>query len=346
MNKAIIPAAIRGRYDGGVMQKLELRPDLCTNTLTSVQKDNVLVEYVDIGGSSEQMDCDKPINIGNVNPSGHGMNGAVFDASAVSPTLTTNKGEGIKVRVEIPPPVIIYDDYNRRIKSDQSCIGTVMPNFKNDAPGNGTKLIEVSEMSEDITMVGGLQKHQTPRSDGICPCVNSAAGMGGGQTPIAMRPGFRVRKLTPKECWRLMAFDDEDYDRARDALNNNIYGGNDRSSSQLYKQAGNSIVVEVLQHIMENLYDAMPYLFEDMTVGSFFSGIGAFEKALTRLDDCHSDADGKEVSAELTQIGYINDYNGDANRIYDGSAVARALKAEAGGGGAKTGWYSVDARSA
>lgn len=143
-----------------------------------------------------------------------------------------------------------------------------------------------------------------------------------------------------------MAFDDEDYDRARDALNNNIYGGNDRSSSQLYKQAGNSIVVEVLQHIMENLYDAMPYLFEDMTVGSFFSGIGAFEKALTRLDDCHSDADGKEVSAELTQIGYINDYNGDANRIYDGSAVARALKAEAGGGGAKTGWYSVDARSA
>lgn len=221
-----------------------------------------------------------------------------------------------------------------------------MPNFKNDAPGNGTKLIEVSKMSEDITMVGGLQKHQTPRSDGICPCVNSAAGMGGGQTPIAMRPGFRVRKLTPKECWRLMAFDDEDYDRARDALNNNIYGGNDRSSSQLYKQAGNSIVVEVLQHIMENLYDAMPYLFEDMTVGSFFSGIGAFEKALTRLDDCHSDADGKEVSAELTQIGYINDYNGDANRIYDGSAVARALKAEAGGGGAKTGWYSVDARSA
>lgn len=347
MNKTIIPAAIRGRYDGGgIMQKLELRPDLCTNTLTSVQKDNVLVEYVDIGGSSEQMGCDKPINIGNVNPLGHGMNGAVFDASAVSPTLTTNKGEGIKVRVEIPPPVIIYDDYNRRIKSDQSCIGTVMPNFKNDAPGNGTKLIEVSKMSEDITMVGGLQKHQTPRSDGICPCVNSAAGMGGGQTPIAMRPGFRVRKLTPKECWRLMAFDDEDYDRARDALNNNIYGGNDRSSSQLYKQAGNSIVVEVLQHIMENLYDAMPYLFEDMTVGSFFSGIGAFEKALTRLDDCHSDADGKEVSAELTQIGYINDYNGDANRIYDGSAVARALKAEAGGGGAKTGWYSVDARSA
>lgn len=40
----IIPAAIRGRYaGGGIVQKLELRPDYCTNTLTSVQKDNVLV---------------------------------------------------------------------------------------------------------------------------------------------------------------------------------------------------------------------------------------------------------------------------------------------------------------
>lgn len=277
-DKILIPAAIRGRYsdDGGIMQHLELRPDECTNTLTSVQKDNVIVE------------C--------------------------RARQTT------------------YDDYNRRIKSDQTCIGTVMPNFKNDAPGNGTKLIEVSPTQEDkITMLGGLQKHQTPRSDGICPCVNSAAGMGGGQTPIAMRPGFRVRKLTPKECWRLMGFDDGDFERARSAMNENIYNGNDRSSSQLYKQAGNSIVVDVLQHIMENLYDAMPYLFDDMTVGSFFSGIGAFEKALTRLDDKQSDDADGGISAELTQVGYINDYNGDANRVYDGNALARALKAEAGG---------------
>ena len=46
-----------------------------------------------------------PIHIGNVNPSGRGMNGAVYDASGVSPTLTTNKGEGLKVRVSAPPPV-------------------------------------------------------------------------------------------------------------------------------------------------------------------------------------------------------------------------------------------------
>lgn len=185
----------------------------------------------------------------------------------------------------------------------------------------------------DITMVGGLQKHQSPRSDGICPCVNSAAGMGGGQTPIAIRPGYRVRKLTQKECWRLMGFADEDYYKAQAAMNENLYGGNDRSGSQLYKQAGNSIVVDVLCAIMGELYQAMPYLFEDMVVGSFFSGIGAFEKALSTFD-CSADNDEQNQSkdGELRQLGYINDYNGDANRIYDGSTVARALKAEAGGG--------------
>lgn len=152
---------------------------------------------------------------------------------------------------------------------------------------------------------------------------------------------FRVRKLTPKECWKLMGFEPSDYEKARDAMNQNIYNGKDRSSSQLYKQAGNSIVVDVLLHIMESLYDAMPYLFDDMQIGSFFSGIGAFEKALTRLDSDHPGIMGEANDLELRQIGYINDYNGDANRIYDGSTVSRALKAEAGGGGAKTGWYAV-----
>ena len=55
------------------------------------------------------------------------------------------------------------------------------------------------------------------------------------------------------------------------------------SDTQLYKQAGNSIVVGVLEQIMGNLYDAMPYLFDDLKVSSYFSGIGAFESALDRV---------------------------------------------------------------
>lgn len=54
---------------------------------------------------------------------------------------------------------------------------------------------------------------------------------------------YRIRKLTPKECWRLMAFTDEDFHKA-EAVNSN---------TQLYKQAGNSIVVSVLEAIFRQM---------------------------------------------------------------------------------------------
>lgn len=54
---------------------------------------------------------------------------------------------------------------------------------------------------------------------------------------------LRIRKLTPKECFRLMGFDDESYERASIV----------NSKAQLYKQAGNSIVVNILQEIFKNL---------------------------------------------------------------------------------------------
>lgn len=54
---------------------------------------------------------------------------------------------------------------------------------------------------------------------------------------------IRIRKLTPRECWRLMGFTDEDFDKA-EAVNSN---------TQLYKQAGNSIVVPVLEGIFKEL---------------------------------------------------------------------------------------------
>lgn len=60
----------------------------------------------------------------------------------------------------------------------------------------------------------------------------------------------RVRRLTPKECYRLMGFSDEDFDRAKAVV----------SDGQLYRQAGNSIVVDVLEAIFTNL---KPYFMEE-----------------------------------------------------------------------------------
>lgn len=55
---------------------------------------------------------------------------------------------------------------------------------------------------------------------------------------------YRIRKLTPKECWRLMDFSDEDFHKAEKV----------NSNTQLYKQAGNSIVVNVLVAILGQLF--------------------------------------------------------------------------------------------
>jgi DNA (cytosine-5)-methyltransferase 1 len=65
---------------------------------------------------------------------------------------------------------------------------------------------------------------------------------GGGLEP-KITENYRIRKLTPRECWRLMGVKDEQF--------NKLHG---ISNSQLYKLAGNSIVVDVLMGIFKNLF--------------------------------------------------------------------------------------------
>ena len=112
---------------------------------------------------------------------------------------------------------------------------------------------------------------------GLCDTIR-AINAGGDKRVIVENDvnieDYGIRRLTPRECWRLMDFSDSDFDKAKVA---------GMSDTQLYKQAGNSICVGVLYHIYKNLYHAMPYLFKDLKVSSFFSGIGAFEKGLDRL---------------------------------------------------------------
>lgn len=176
-------------------------------------------------------------NIGNINPSGKGMNGNVFDENGLAPTLTTNKGEGNKIAIR-----------QATKKGYIEC-----------------ELGGVADLSypESKTRRGRVQENGQ-----ICPTITATeTGVCRIESPI------RIRKLTPKECFRLMGFSDENFEAAEKMVSN----------SQLYKQAGNSIVVDVLYYILVELYKAMPYLFEDLRLSSFFSGIGAFEIALNRL---------------------------------------------------------------
>lgn len=170
---------------GGLEPKIVCGIDKSVNDTKFIEYANCLTAREDRGISNRKSEGTAVIEcVGNVNPSGKGMNGNVFSDDGLSPTLTTNKGEGNKILSNL-----------------------------------------------------------------------------------------RIRKLTPKECFRLMGFDDSDYEAASKVVSN----------SQMYKQTGNSIVVDVLYYILVELYKAMPYLFDDLRLSSFFSGIGAFEIALNRL---------------------------------------------------------------
>lgn len=82
-----------------------------------------------------------------------------------------------------------------------------------------------------------------------------------------------------------------------------------------------------MKDVLENQVDEKYYLPDEK--------VQEFLKTIDLSQFCKEDN-------ELHQLGYINGYNGDANRIYSDN-VARTLKseAEAGGGGAKTGWYTA-----
>ena len=89
--------------------------------------------------------------------------------------------------------------------------------------------------------VDGLQPSLKDRiydSNGIATCCATSNFFMPNYTD-----GLRIRKLTPKECWRLMGFDDEDFEKASKV----------NSNTQLYKQAGNSICVPVLMAIFKEL---------------------------------------------------------------------------------------------
>ena len=111
--------------------------------------------------------------------------------------------------------------------------------------------------------------------------------------------GYCVRKLTPRESFRLMGFKDEYFEKARyytDEERNrlaqlgkkyltelNIDGKEcaiNLSDTQAYKQAGNSIVVDVLYYVFQSLKEQYSEFTDGIKVCSLFSGIGAFEQAL------------------------------------------------------------------
>lgn len=136
----------------------------------------------------------------------------------------------------------------------------------------------VIQEKKKVLIRGGLQEHQKWRDD-ISPTITEAMGAGGGNTPVIVRPCLtpdrinkrqngrrfkedgeemftltsqdkhgvllddgrvvRIRRLTPKECFRLQGWTDDYFEKAQFV----------NSDSQLYKQAGNGVTVNVIYEI-------------------------------------------------------------------------------------------------
>ena len=104
--------------------------------------------------------------------------------------------------------------------------------------GYTDKRFETLENGKDIVTSKNIAPTITTRPDELGVAVESSSDL------LDVEDlGLRIRKLTEKECWRLMGFDDEDYEKASKV----------NGSSALYKQAGNSIVVDVLEAILNEL---------------------------------------------------------------------------------------------
>ena len=132
--------------------------------------------------------------------------GSIWDKECISPTIDTMQG-GYR------QPLVTIDDNVSNDEIKINVIGNYSPS--------------------------GYDASRIVDENGLAPTVKENHG-----TVTATIQNYRIRKLTPKECWKLMGFDDEDFEKAEKV----------NSNTQLYKQAGNSIVVDVLENIFIELF--------------------------------------------------------------------------------------------
>ena len=173
-------------------------------------------------------------SIGNIHPSGNGMNGDVYESTGLAPTLTTNKGEGVK---------IIQRAHGYNQGGEHDIAPTLTSNSYHE--NNVLKITEATSQGYAEAEVGDSVNLSHPNSKTRRGRVGKkiANTLLTGESQGVVEPDFRIRKLTPRECWRLQGFPDWAFDKAQEV----------NSNSQLYKQAGNSVTVNVIAAIAKEL---------------------------------------------------------------------------------------------
>ena len=210
-------------------------------------------------GTTNQADIKQIGNIINSTSfGGNPQSGRVYDIEGISPTLNTMQGGGREPKVAIREATkqgyaeaTVGDYVNLEFpnsKTRRGRVGKQVANTLLTSDNQGVvvlrpvrtkygkeirKAYENGEVEESRHNMTKLE----PRQDGISNTITTV------QKDNLLKDGFRIRKLTPRECWRLQGFPDWAFDKAQEV----------NSKTQLYKQAGNSVTVNVIKAIAQNL---------------------------------------------------------------------------------------------
>lgn len=195
----------------------------------------------------------------------HDISRRVYDEDGVAPTIPTTGGGHHEVKVLVKEAT--KKGYSEAIEGDS--INIAFPNSKTrrGRVGHGVAQTLTAKEPEQVVIVGALRgrnpDNPNDRTAGIPtaqrlevrdePITNTITTVLKDNVLIEQTGRTRVRKLTPLECWRLFGFKDKEFSKAKEALIRDHYKGKDKANSQLYKQAGNTIVVPVLEAIFGNI---------------------------------------------------------------------------------------------
>lgn len=176
------------------------------------------------------------VKVGDLDIKGHDLLKRVYSSDGLSPTLSTMGGGNTEPKI-IDPFVV-------------ASRGRGENNEQHAEPRKDGLTNTITSVQKDnlVALPGAYGRNFGSRGkiqnvDGASCTLLADMGTGGGNVPLVPNERMRIRKLTPLECWRLMGFDDSDFKKAEKV----------NSNTQLYKQAGNSIVVKVLEKILYNL---------------------------------------------------------------------------------------------
>ena len=205
-----------------------------------------------LSGDGASITCEQPkINkVGNIRKKGKSQSGDVVSIDSLAPTLcsTTTQKDPLKVLIEngIKQFGILQPNYNQSgVVYDTDGISPTIRAYQGGGLEPKIRVKEATSKGYAEAEVGDSVNLSHPNSKTRRGRVGKqvANTLLTGESQGVIEPDFRIRKLTPRECWRLQGFPDWAFDKAQEVNNN----------SQLYKQAGNSVTVNVIAEIAKEL---------------------------------------------------------------------------------------------